>query len=55
MQAAVARCAAATAIAERFGDADLFALTVHTQGQMLVAAPAASRRGSGCSTRRWSR
>ena len=38
VQAAVACCAAATAIAERFGDADLFALTVHTQGQMLVDA-----------------
>jgi len=43
-EGASATAAAAAEIGERFGDADLFALAVHVQGDILVLA---------CSTKRW--
>ena len=42
----------AAAIGERFGDRDLFALSLHAQGHML-RGQGASRKASPFSTRRW--
>ena len=41
--------------AERFGDADLFALAVHAQGHVLVKQGQVERGPRRCWTRRWSR
>ena len=53
LEAAAATAGEAVAIAERFGDPDLFALAAQAQGTLPRACSGESRTASACWTRRW--